>query len=135
MALQLEIITPERLAYSETVDSVVLPGAEGELGILSGHVPLMTTTQPGELRVLQGGQIHHLAVGEGFIEVTGTKVTVLTDMALQESEIDEGHVEEALQRAQQALADKEAGSEEAAALMASISKSLAQLNLKRRKRV
>ncbi|MEM6822435.1 MAG: ATP synthase F1 subunit epsilon [Verrucomicrobiota bacterium] len=134
MALQLDIITPEKKAYSESVDSVVLPGVEGEMGALTGHEPLMTMIQPGDLQVIQGGETQHLAVGEGFVEVTGSKVTVLTDMALQESEIDESHVEEALKRAQEALEEKEEGSEEAALIMASIQKSLAQLNVKRRRR-
>ncbi len=134
MPIQLDIITPEREAYSEEVDSVVLPAVEGEVGILAGHEPLMTLIHPGELRVTQSNETHHLAVGQGIVEVTATKVTVLTEVALQEEEIDEGEVEAALQRAQDALAEKEDGSEEAEMLMASIQQSLAQLNLKRRRR-
>jgi F-type H+-transporting ATPase subunit epsilon len=134
MPIQLDIITPEREAYSEEVDSVVLPGVEGEMGALTGHEPLMTLIHPGELRVIQGGETRHLAVGEGIVEVTAAKVTVLTEMALQEEEIDEGEVEQALKRAQEALAEKEDGSEEAEMLMASIQQSMAKLNLKRRRR-
>jgi len=134
MAIQLEIITPEKEAYSQQVESVVLPGVEGELGALGGHEPLMTLINPGELRVNQSGTTHHLAVGQGIVEVTGTKVTVLTDMALQENEIDEDEVEKALERAREALAEKEEGSEEAELLMATIQKSMAQLGVKRRRR-
>lgn len=134
MSLQLEIVTPEKLAYSETIDAVVLPGVEGEMGALTGHEPLMTMIQPGDLQVQQSGETHHLAVGEGFVEVTGSKVTVLTDMALQESEIDEGHVEAALESARKALEEKDEHSEEAAMLMATIQKQMAQLNVKRRRR-
>jgi F-type H+-transporting ATPase subunit epsilon len=134
MALQLEIVTPEKLAYSESVDSVVLPGVEGEMGALTGHEPLMTMIHPGDLRVIKAGETHHLAVGEGFVEVTASKVTVLTDMALKEEEIDEKHVEAALESARKALEEKEEGSEEAAMLLASIQKQMAQLNVKRRRR-
>jgi len=134
MPIQLEIVTPEKLAYSEEVETVVLPGVEGELGALSGHEPLMTMIDPGDLRVTHSGTVHHLAVGEGFVEVTANKVTVLTDMALKEEEIDEKHVEEALERARKALDEKEEGSEEAAMLAATIQKSLAQLSVKRRRR-
>ncbi|MEO0453038.1 MAG: ATP synthase F1 subunit epsilon [Verrucomicrobiota bacterium] len=134
MPIQLEIVTPEKRAYDETVDSVVIPGIQGELGALAGHEPLMTLIQPGELRVLKEGKTEHLAVGEGFAEVTLSKVSVLTDMALNEDDIDETQVEEALKRAQDALAEKEDGSEEASLLMATIQKSMAQLQVKRRRR-
>lgn len=132
--IELEIVTPERRAYAEPVDSVVLPGSEGELGILPSHVPLLTLIKPGELRVQQNGVTHHLAVGEGVAEVTGRRVTVLVDIALKESEIDENKVEEALKRAEEALKSKEHTPEEAAALTAIIQKSVAQLGVKRRRR-
>jgi F-type H+-transporting ATPase subunit epsilon len=132
--IELEIVTPERRAYAEPVDSVVLPGSEGELGILPNHVPLLTLIKPGELRVLQSGVTHHLAVGEGVAEVTGRRVTVLVDIALKESEIDENKAEEALKRAEEALKSKEHTPEEAAALAATIQKSVAQLGVKRRRR-
>ena len=62
---------------------VVLPGSEGELGVYPQHVPLLTTLKPGELRVFKGGTQTSLAVGEGFVEITGDSVSVLTDMALE----------------------------------------------------
>ena len=87
--LRLEIVTPEAKAYSEDVEMVTLPGAEGELGVYPNHVPLLTTLKPGELRVLKGGRETFLAVGEGFVEIKADAVSVLTDMALEASQIDE----------------------------------------------
>ena len=69
--LRLEIVTPEATAYSEDVEMVTLPGSEGELGVYPNHVPLLTTLNPGELRVLKGGKETFLAIGEGFVEITG----------------------------------------------------------------
>ncbi len=71
MPLRLEITTPEAKAYSEDVDMVTLPGSEGDLGVYPKHIPLLTTLKPGELRVLKDGQEKFLAVGEGFVEITG----------------------------------------------------------------
>ncbi len=87
--LRLEIVTPDATAYSEDVEMVTLTGAEGELGVYPNHVPLLTTLRPGELRVLKGGHETFLAVGEGFVEVRGDGVSVLTDVALEASSIDE----------------------------------------------
>ena len=132
--LHLEIVTPEKRVYSDDIDGVVIPGVEGELGVLPNHVPLMTMITPGQLQVQKEGRVDLLAVGEGFVEVTGTSVTVLTDLAVKESDIDEAKVEEALKRAQQALASPENTPEQADILTATIKKSVAQLNLKRRHR-
>ena len=131
--IHLEIITPEKKAYEADVDSVVVPGIEGEFGALAMHEAFFTLVNPGELRVARGGNTEYLAVGKGFVEVTGQFVRVLTDMALQESEIDEGKVEEALERAKKALAEKPTGPD-AEALAVIIQKSVAQLHIKRRKR-
>lgn len=131
--IHLEIITPEKKAYEAEVDSVVVPGQEGQFGVLHMHEAFLTLTQPGELRVTLGGRTEHLAIGRGFVEVTGQFVRVLTDMALEESEIDESKVEQALERAKKALAEKPEGAD-AEALAATIQKSVAMLNLKRRKR-
>lgn len=134
--LKLEIVTPEKLAYSDDVDSVVLPAVEGEIGVLPMHIPLMTTIKPGELVVKKGGKESFLAVGEGFVTVDQTSVKVLTDMAIEWEAIDENAAEAAVKRAQEAIASKhELGGEEAAAVQASLAKSLAQLRVKRRKRV
>ena len=131
--LRLEIVTPETTAYSEDVEMVTLPGSEGELGVYPNHVPLLTTLNPGELRVLKGGQETFLAIGEGFVEITGSTVSVLTDMALEPAVIDESAAEAAVARAQAAMKE-DLGSEEVAAVQASLQKALAQLHVKRRRR-
>ncbi|MEY2579156.1 MAG: F-type H+-transporting ATPase subunit epsilon [Verrucomicrobiota bacterium] len=131
--LRLEIVTPETTAYSEDVEMVTLPGSEGELGVYPNHVPLLTTLNPGELRVLKGGKETFLAIGEGFVEITGSTVSVLTDMALEPSVIDESAAEAAVARAQAAM-KQDLGKEEVAAVTASLQKALAQLHVKRRRR-
>ena len=131
--LKLEIVTPEKTAYSEDVEMVTLPGSEGELGVYPNHVPLLTTLNPGELRVLKGGKETFLAIGEGFVEVTGSAVSVLTDMALEPAVIDESAAEAAVARAQAAMKE-DLGAEEVAAVHASLQKALAQLHVKRRRR-
>ena len=131
--LRLEIVTPEKMAYSEDVEMVTLPGSEGELGVYPNHVPLLTTLNPGELRVLKAGKEMFLAIGEGFVEVTGTRVSVLTDMALDVTAIDESAAEEAVARARAAMKDDLTG-EEVASVQASLQKALAQLHVKRRRR-
>ncbi len=136
MPLLLDIVTPEKKFYSGEVDNVYLPGTEGELGILPGHVPLVTGIEPGELRYAVDGQVEELAIGAGFLEVSREKVTVLTDLAVTDAEIDESKVEEAMQRAEESLSkiDQSANAEEVAALQSAIAKSMAQLKLKRKRR-
>jgi F-type H+-transporting ATPase subunit epsilon len=131
--LKLEIVTPEGRAYSDDVAMVVLPSIEGEIGVYPAHVPLMTQLSPGELRILKDGKTTELVVGTGFIEVTGDSVSVLTDSALGEAEIDENGTEEAIRRAQAALRDKNLSSEETAEVEASLARSLAQIRFKRRR--
>ncbi len=136
MPLLLDIVTPEKKFFSGEVDNVYLPGTEGELGILPGHVPLVTGIEPGELRYAVNGQVEELAIGAGFLEVSQEKVTVLTDLAVTDTEIDEAKVEEAMQRAEESLSkiDQSANAEEVAALQGAIAKSMAQLKLKRKRR-
>lgn len=131
--LRLEIVTPEQKIYSDDVDSVVIPGVEGELGILPQHVPLMTQLLPGELRVLKDGKELRLAVGEGFVEIGADRVAVLTDMAVQENEIDETAAEEAIHRAETAMRENKMNDEEYATVKASLQKSLALIRVKRRR--
>ena len=131
--LRLEIVTPEAKAYSEDVEMVVLPGTDGELGVYPQHVPVLTTLKPGELRVIKSGKETSLAVGEGFAEITADSISVLTDMALESTAIDEAAAEAAVARAQAAMKE-DLGGEEVAAVQASLQKALAQLNVKRRHR-
>ena len=132
--LKLEIVTPEKKAYSDDVEMVVIPAVEGEMGVLPMHVPLMTQMKPGELVVTKGGHNVHLAVGEGFVEITQERVSVLTDMAIEEQQIDEAAAEEAVRRAETAMREKHLGDEEVASVQAALQKSLAQLHVKRRRR-
>ena len=131
--LKLEIVTPEGRAYSDDVAMVVLPSIEGEIGVYPAHVPLMTQLSPGELRITKDGKTTEFVVGTGFIEVTGDRVSVLTDSALGEEEIDETTTEEAIKRAQAALRDKNLSSEDTAEVEASLARSLAQIRFKRRR--
>src|ERR1051326_3530765 len=129
--LKLEIVTPEEKIYSEDVDMVTLPGAEGELGVYPNHVPVLTTLKPGELRVVKDGRSSALAVGEGFVEIKADSISVLTDMALQSEKIDVAAAEAALARAQAAMKE-DTTPEQLAAIQTSLSKALAQLHVKRR---
>jgi len=131
--LKLEIITPEAITYSDDVDMVTLPGIEGEMGVYPNHVPLLTQVVPGEIIVRKGGAEILLAVGEGFVEITGERVAILTDMAMRADSIDEAKAEEARIRAEERLREKVSTDEEAV-LRASVANSLAQLKVKRRQR-
>jgi F-type H+-transporting ATPase subunit epsilon len=132
-SLKLEIVTPDKSAYKGEVDSVVIPASEGEMEILPMHIPLVTQIKPGELVISKGGRKEYLAIGHGFVSVMQDTVNVLTDMAIEWEKIDEGASEEAAKRAQEALAGRHhLGSEEAAAIQASLAKSVAQLHVKRR---
>ena len=111
---------------------VTLPGADGELGVYPNHVPLLTTLNPGELRVLKDGRETFLAIGEGFVEITGNSVSVLTDMALDSAHIDAAAAEAAVERAKAAMKEDHTA-EEVAAIQASLQKALAQLHVKRRR--
>jgi F-type H+-transporting ATPase subunit epsilon len=118
--------------YSDDVDMVTLPGADGEMGIYPNHVPLMTQLVSGEIIVRKGGQDFFLAVGEGFVEITGDRVAVLTDMAIRAEAIDEAKAEEARRRAEARLAEK-IDDEEMATVSAALAHSVTQLNVKRRR--
>ena len=131
--LKLEIVTPEAKVYSEDVDMVTLPGVEGEMGIFPMHVPLMTQLASGEVSVRKNGQDFFLAVGDGFVEVTGERVSILTDMAIKAENIDEAKAEEARQRAEARLAEK-IDETEVATTKAALDHALAQLKVKRQRR-
>ncbi len=115
MAILLEIVTPERLAYSDEVDAVVLPGSEGELGVLPHHAPLVSTLGVGELRIRKGGNEESFAIVGGFVQVRPDKVVVMAETADLASEIDLEKAEEARREAERAL---ESGYHEGADLSA-----------------
>jgi F-type H+-transporting ATPase subunit epsilon len=131
--LKLEIVTPEGTTYSEDVEMVTLPGIEGEMGIFPQHVPLVTQIAAGEIVARKGGRDDFLAVGEGFVQITGQRVAIMTDMAIKAEHIDEAQAEEARRRAEARLSEK-LGDEESALVSAALAHSLAQLKVKRRQR-
>ena len=131
--LKLRIVTPESTLYEEDVDMVTLPAVEGQMGLLPGHIRMMTQMVPGELIVHKDGRDEFLAVGEGLVEVSSERVDILTDMAISAENIDEAKAEEARQRAAARLKER-ISSEEVATVNASLVRSLAQLRVKRRRR-
>jgi F-type H+-transporting ATPase subunit epsilon len=135
MPLTLEIVTPEDRVYTDTVDTVVIPTVEGEIGILPGHIPLLTQVADGELRVSKGVETKNLVIGGGFAQIEGDRVKVLAEFAINEAQIDENAAERAMQRAEEALKGKqEMDPAEVERLEAVVRFSVAQLSVKRRRR-
>lgn len=138
-SIKIDIVTAERVVYSEEVDTVIAPGVEGQLGILPHHAPLMTTLQAGELRVRKGGEEDSLAISGGFLEVRPDRVIVLADSAERAEEIDVTRAEAAKQRAEQRLADRRAPGLDSARCEAALQRSIARLTvaekIKRRRKL
>src|SRR4051812_32117186 len=132
--LRLQIVTPQATVMSEDVHMVTLPTVEGQIGVYPQHLHLITRMVPGEVIVTKDGKDRYLAVGEGLIEITGTQVAIVTDLAIASDHIDEAKVEEARARAAARLQDK-ISDEEVASVNASLARSLAQLQVKRRRRM
>jgi len=106
MAIQVDIVTPERMLISDEVDMVTLPGTDGQMGILGGHAPLLSTLDIGEIVLHRGNELEYLAVAGGVVEVRPDKVTVLADVAEYAEEIDIDRAEAALERARESLASE-----------------------------
>ena len=106
--MRLDIITAERVVYSDDVEALVAPGTEGELGILPHHAALMTMLQPGELMVRKGGEETFLAVTGGFLEVMENRISILADAAERSEEIDEERAREAMEQARERIAMRSA---------------------------
>lgn len=132
--LHLKIVTPEKLLFDEEVSQVNVSTEQGILGILPNHANLMAKLKSGELIIKKGGKVDTLAIGDGFLQITNNTLTVMTDLAVNETDIDERAVEEAKKRAEQALSQT-LSDEEYAETFANLQKSLAQLRIKRRHRV
>jgi F-type H+-transporting ATPase subunit epsilon len=132
--MERELMTPAGTVYSEDVEMVTLPGVAGQMGVYPQHVPLITHMVPGEMIVRKDGRELFIATGEGLIEITAHRVAILTDLAIQADRIDEAKAEEARQRAEARLREK-LSAEEVATVNASLARSLAQLRVKRRRRV
>jgi len=135
MPLTLELVTPEARVYSDTIDSVVIPTVEGEIGVLPGHIPLLTQVGYGELRVTKGGATQLLAVGGGFAQISADKISILAESAINEEKIDEHAVEAAMKRAEEALKGKDSlDPAEIERLESFVRSSVVQLDIKRRRR-
>jgi F-type H+-transporting ATPase subunit epsilon len=132
--LKLEIVTPEARTFSEDVDMVVIPGVEGQLGVLPMHVPLMTELLPGEIKILKDGKQTELVIGNGFVEIDQKSVTILTDVAATEGDIDEKAVEAAIKKAEETLKNGELEAGDIAETEAALARSVALLRFKRRRR-
>ena len=131
--LKLDIVTPQGIVVSEDVDMVTIPAIEGEMGVYPQHMRVITQLVPGELIVTKGEEQQSLAVGEGLVDVGTDRVSIVTDMAIRAERIDETQVEEARARAAARLSEK-ISDEEVASVNASLARSLAQLQVKRRRR-
>lgn len=107
--IRLDVVTAERVVFSEEVDVVVAPGVEGQLGILPHHTPLMTTLQTGELRARKSGEEFSLVISGGFLEVRPDRVIVLADVAERAEEIDLARAEAAKERAEEDLSHRPPG--------------------------
>ena len=134
MPLTLEIVTPAARVYSDTIDSVVIPTVDGEVGILPGHIPLLTLVAHGELRVTKGGRPLNLAVSGGFAQVSGDRVSVLADFAIEDEKIDEHAAEAAMKRAEEDLKGANLEPAEVERLEGVVRFAVAQLGIKRRRR-
>ena len=131
--LKLDIVTAERMVYSEEVDVVVAPGVEGQLGILPKHAPLMTILGAGELLIRKGREEVYLAITGGFLEVRPDRVIVLADTAERADEIDLARAEEAKRRARERLTRPVPGVDSARAEVA-LRRSLVRLRVGERRR-
>ena len=128
-SIKLDIVTAERMIYSEEVNMVVAPGVEGQLGILPHHTPLMTTLQAGELHIKKDDEEIVLAISGGFIEVRPDRVIVLADSAERAEEIDIARAEEAKRRAEQKLATGQVAEFDTGIARAALLRAMARLKV------
>jgi len=113
---QFELVSPERLLISKAVDMVVVPGTEGDFGVLPDHAPLISSVRPGVIAVFEGGQVtDRIFVAGGFAEVTGERCTVLAEQAMPLAELDRGQIETELKDARDDVIDAKTDTDRAAA--------------------
>jgi F-type H+-transporting ATPase subunit epsilon len=104
--IQFELVSPERLLVSEPVEMVVVPGVEGDFGVLPGHAPLVSTVRPGVIAVFEGNKVvQRIFVAGGFAEVTGERCTVLAEQAMPVADIDRAAAEDDIRNAREDLAE------------------------------
>ena len=132
--IKLDIVTVEKLVFSQDVDGVTAPGVEGELGILPQHAPLVTMLQPGVVIIKADGEETEMAVSGGYMEVRPEYIIILADSAERAEEIDIARAEAARARAEQARGEAPAGAEAALAAEAALKRSLVRLKVARRRR-
>lgn len=133
MTIHLEIVTPERLAYSGEVDSVTLPGSEGELGVLPHHAPLVSMLGVGELRIRKDGQEESFAIVGGFLQVRPDKVVVMAETADLASEIDLERAQQARREAERALDSGFHGEADLSAARAALQHALLRIRVAERR--
>ena len=131
--IKLDVVTAERVVFSDDVDVVIAPGVEGQLGILPHHAPLMTMLKPGELLVRKDGEEFSLVITGGFLEVRPDRVIVLADAAERVEEIDVARAEEARRRAQERLMER-IPEVEAVRAQAALLRALARIEVVQRRR-
>lgn len=132
--IRCEIVTVERLVYEDEVDSVTAPAFKGEIQILPDHAPLITALSPGELVVAKAGETEYFAIGGGYLEVLANKVTVMADTAERADEIDETRAQAARDRAEHLLSERPPTAEDYVAIEGALRRSLARIQVSRRKR-
>lgn len=133
MKFLLEIITPERQAFSEEVDMVVAPTKNGSIGVLAHHQPLFTALSEGEIKITSGGKEFFLAIGGGFMEIGKKKVTILVSRAVHADELNEAEIKKAQAAAKGAIANRIKG-EELAAAQALLRRSMLELKVAHRRK-
>lgn len=133
MGFLLEIITPERKAYEETVDDVNVPTVEGHIGVLGRHEPLFTILSEGEIKISQGSKVFFLAIGGGFMEVISNRVSILVSRAVHAHELNEAEIKKAEVSARDLIADQARGVELAGA-QAILRRSILEMKVLRRHR-
>lgn len=133
MQFLLEIITPQRLAYSEQIDSVTVPTSRGLIGVMAHHEPLFSALTDGEIKVIKNDKETYIAIGGGFMEVTHEKVSILVSRAMHAHELNEAEIKKAQTAAKEIIAKKVKGEEREAAQMI-LRRSLMELKVLRRRR-
>lgn len=127
--MHVSIITPERIVFSDSVESITLPTQEGEITVLENHIPLVGIVQPGELIIRKNQEIIPLAISGGIIQVGKAAVAILADTAEHVEEIVEERAQEARRRAEKIIAEKKLDASEYATLSAKIEKELARIKV------
>jgi F-type H+-transporting ATPase subunit epsilon len=134
MGIRIDIVTAERLVFSQDADIVIVPGIEGEMGILPHHAPIMTMIKPGEVLIRKGTEEYSLAVSGGFLEVKPDHITILADAAERADEIDIARAEAAKKRAEERLAGKTVAEIDSANVEAALRRALARLKVAEKRR-